>query len=78
MKMLTTSLAAMAITATNALAQNAPPPAEVHGEPVSSLMFCTLGTALVLAIGAFAWFLRKKSNREAAERALDPTNPANK
>lgn len=61
-----------------ALAQSPPPPAEVQGEPVSTLMFFTLGIALVLAIGAFAWFLRKRSNRAAAERALDPNNPANK
>lgn len=61
-----------------ALAQAPPPPAEVQGEPVSTLMFFTLGAALLLAVGAFLWFLRKRSNRAAAERALNPNDPANK
>lgn len=66
-----------AALATSALAQNIPPPAEVHGEPVSALMFFTLGAALLLAIGSFGWFLRKRSNRAAADRALNPNNPRN-
>jgi hypothetical protein len=78
MKVFAASLIALALTTATALAQNAPPPAEVAGEPVSTLMFFTLGAALMLAVGLFAWFLRKKSNRAAAERALDPNNPANR
>jgi heme/copper-type cytochrome/quinol oxidase subunit 2 len=78
MKSLILSTFALMLTVANAAAQNAPPPAEVAGEPVSYLMFFTLGAVLLIAIGAFVWFLRKRSNREAAERALDPNNPANR
>lgn len=74
---LTAAAATVALPAV-ALAQNPPPPAEVQGEPVSTLMFFTLGIALLLAIGAFVWFLRKRSNRDAAERALDPNHPSNR
>ena len=63
--------------ATAAIAQNAPAPAEGAGEPVSTLMFFTFGAALAIAIGAFVFFLRSRSNRAAAERALDPNHPAN-
>lgn len=66
------------VLATTALAQEAPAPAEVQGEPISILMFFTLGVAVVIAIGLFAWFLRKRSNRAAADRALNPNNPANR
>lgn len=66
------------VLATTALAQEAPAPAEVQGEPISILMFFTLGAAVVIAIGLFAWFLRKRSNRAAADRALNPNNPANR
>lgn len=65
------------IAAGSAFAQSPPPPAEVHGEPLSSLMFFTLGAALLLAVGGFLWFLRKRSNRDAADRALNPNNPRN-
>ncbi|MDO9383887.1 MAG: hypothetical protein Q7T86_13605 [Hyphomicrobiaceae bacterium] len=78
MKAMILGAAALAASAAEAFAQNAPPPAEVAGEPVSYLMFFTLGAALLIAIGSFAWFLRKKSNRDAADRALDPNNPANR
>lgn len=78
MKVIFASFVALAAQSAHALAQNPPPPAEVQGEPISLLMFFTLGIALLLAIGAFAWFLRKKSNRAAADRALDPNNPANR
>jgi LPXTG-motif cell wall-anchored protein len=78
MRRMTLAVAALAASAANALAQNAPPPAEVGGEPISSLMFFTLGAILLLAIGSFVWFLRKKSNRAAADRALDPNHPANR
>ena len=70
---------AIIILLTNpAFAQDAPAPAEVHGEPISGLMFFTLGIALLIAIGSFAWFLRKRSNRQAADKALNPNNPANR
>lgn len=78
MKAIILATATLAASAAEALAQAPPPPAEVAGEPVSYLMFFTLGAALLLAIGSFVWFLRKKSNREAADRALDPNNPANR
>lgn len=35
------------------------------------LMFMTLGLVLLFAIGSFAWFLRRRSNREAAKEAFD-------
>ena len=57
---------------------NAPALAEVHGKPVSTLMFFTLGIVLFVAIVAFVGFLRKRSNREAADRAINPNNPANR
>lgn len=78
MKSLIATASVLAATATSAIAQNAPPPAEVAGEPISYLMFFTLGAVLLIAVGSIVWFLRKRSNREAAERALDPNNPANR
>jgi hypothetical protein len=63
--------------ATSAFAQSPPPPAEVAGEPISTLMLFTLGAVLLLAIGSLVWFLRKRSNRDAADRALNPNNPRN-
>lgn len=66
-----------AATFSAAFAQTPPPPAEVAGEPISTLMLFTLGTALVLGIGGLLWFLRKRSNRDAADRALNPNNPRN-
>ncbi len=38
-------------------------------ELVPILMFGTLGIALLAAIGALVWFLRKRSNRDAYKRA---------
>lgn len=35
------------------------------------LMFMTFGLVLLIAIGGFAWFLRRRSNREAAKDAFD-------
>lgn len=78
MKAMILGAVAFAASAFGALAQTPPPPAEVAGEPISYLMFFTLGGVLLLAIGSFVWFLRKRSNREAADRALDPSNPANR
>lgn len=70
----------LAFVSAPAFAQDTKPPApaEVHGEPISTLMFFTLGIVLVIAIGAFAWFLRSRSNRKATDRALNPNNPANR
>lgn len=46
-------------------------------QAIPSLMFFTLGAVLLIAVGAFVYFLRKRSNREATERALgmDETRP---
>jgi hypothetical protein len=62
-----------------AFAQATPPPPAASGtaDPVSGLMFFTLGIVLLAAVGSFLWFLRKKSNRAAADRVLNPKNPAN-
>ena len=69
MRWMTSSFLFFAL-ATSALAQNAaPPPAEVQGEPISALMFFTLGASALVATGFFLWFLRKRSNRAAADRA---------
>lgn len=70
---------ASTLAATVAVAQEAAPPApaEGGGEPISTLMFFTCGAALIIAIGALVFFLRSRSNRAAAERALDPNHPAN-
>jgi hypothetical protein len=62
------------LMSTAAWAQNAPPPAEVAGEPVSALMFFTLGAGLLVAVGLMTWFLRKRSNRAAAERVFGNRN----
>lgn len=35
------------------------------------LMFMTFGLVLLIAIGSFVWFLRRRSNREAAKEAFD-------
>jgi hypothetical protein len=64
--------------ASAALAQSPPPPAEVQGEPISVLMFVTLGGALLIAVALFVMFLRKRSNRAAADRALNPNNQRNR
>jgi hypothetical protein len=61
-----------------AWAQTPPAPSEGPGEPISLLMFSTLGIALVGAIALFLWFLRKRSNRAAAERVLNPNDPSNR
>lgn len=38
---------------------------------VPSLMFMTLGTGLLIAVGMLFYFHRKRSNRNAYKRALD-------
>lgn len=40
-------------------------------ELVPSLMFMTIVVTLLLAVGAFAYFLRKRRNRELAARAFE-------
>lgn len=62
------------LLATPALTQNAPSPAAVAGQPISVLMLLTLGTGFVLVTGALFWVLLKRSNRKAAERALNRNN----
>jgi LPXTG-motif cell wall-anchored protein len=37
---------------------------------IPTLMFFTLGAAALVAIGLFAYFLRRRKNREAAKDAL--------
>lgn len=39
-------------------------------QPVTWLMFFTLASAIIVAAGAFLYFLRSRSNRDAAENAL--------
>jgi hypothetical protein len=41
------------------------------------LIFFTLGVVLLLAVVGFMAFLRKRSNRQAADRALNPNHPSN-
>ena len=41
---------------------------------IPSLMLFTLVAALAVAVGAFLYFLRKRSNRAAASRALNPAD----
>jgi hypothetical protein len=55
-----------------------PPPAEGQGEPISLLMFFTIGIVLAILIGAMIRFLRSRKNREIADRAINPNHPANK
>ncbi len=40
-------------------------------ELVPSLMFMTIAATLLIAIAAFAWFLRKRRNRALAARAFE-------
>lgn len=43
-----------------------------------SLMFFTFGIALVIGLGLLALLLRKRSNRAALDRTLNPNHPSNK
>ncbi len=45
---------------------------------ISALMFFTIGAALAVAIGGFVFFLRKRSNREGADRVLNRNHPSNR
>lgn len=40
---------------------------------VPTLMFVTLGIALIIGVGAFAWHMRKKTNRHPMEGERDRT-----
>lgn len=57
-------------TAIVAQAQQNAAPNMSADEVVPSLMFFTLGAVLLIAVGAFVYFLRKRSNRDATARAL--------
>jgi hypothetical protein len=39
-------------------------------EPISGLMFFTLGASLIVAAGAYLYFLRKRRNRAIAQNAI--------
>lgn len=38
---------------------------------VPSLMLFTLGAVFLIAVGSFAWFLRKRRNRQLAVKAFE-------
>ncbi len=38
--------------------------------PLFNLAFMTFGLSLVFALGLLCWFLRRPSNREAADRVI--------
>jgi hypothetical protein len=40
------------------------------GEPISWLMFFTLGAGLIIAVVAFSYFLRSRRNRAIAQDAV--------
>jgi integral membrane sensor domain MASE1 len=61
-----------------ALAQEQPAVPTPAQQPVSSLMFFTFGAVLLIAVGLFVRFLMSRSNREAANRALNPNHPSNR
>ena len=54
----------------NAAQPAAPPPGA--DEMTGQLMFFTLGAALLIAIVAMLYFLRRRSNRAAADRVFNP------
>ncbi|MFN0219231.1 MAG: hypothetical protein ACKVP4_10490 [Hyphomicrobium sp.] len=73
-------IAAAMMPAAVAIAQAVEPAAQQTAPTdaaIPSLMFFTLGIGLILGIGALALFLSKRSNREAAERVLNPNHPSN-
>jgi TRAP-type mannitol/chloroaromatic compound transport system permease small subunit len=45
---------------------------------IPGLMFFTIGAALLIGVVMMLSFLRKRSNREAMDKAINPKNPANK
>ena len=66
-----------AMWSATALAQETTAPVTTD-TAIPTLMFGTIGGVLLVAIIALAYFFRKKSNRDATERVLDPTHPSNK
>jgi hypothetical protein len=54
-----------------AMAQEREQPGLPAETAIPLLMFFTLGAALLIGIGVLAWYLRKRSNRDAMRRALD-------
>lgn len=67
------------LMASPAFAQaNPPPPAEGGGEPLALLMFFTIGIVFLIAVASFLYFLRKRPNREAVNRGINPNHPSNK
>ncbi len=74
-------LAPLIATATlyvSTAAAQTPPVVDGTAAPVPSLMFFTLGSALVILVVAFVMFLRKRSNRDATIKVLNPNDPSNK
>jgi nitrate reductase gamma subunit len=71
------TIAVCLLYTTEALAQ-VPPAAGPTDAPVPSLMFFTLGAVLLILIGAFVMFLRRRSNRDVAAKVLNPNDPSNK
>lgn len=43
--------------------------------PVSALMFFTIGIVLVLLLGGYFFFIRKRSNRNAGDRMPERGEP---
>jgi Na+(H+)/acetate symporter ActP len=64
------------VLAVPALAQQVEPAADNSIIPV--LMFATFGLVIAFAVIALANFLRKRSNREAFDKAVNPNHSANK
>ena len=76
-KLLLPMVGVAALWSTAANAQEQVPPVATD-TAIPTLMFGTIGGVLLVSILALAYFFRKKSNREATERVLDPTHPSNK
>ncbi len=70
--LLGTSVAAYAQQQPAANPPAAPPPGA--DQMTGQLMFFTLGAGLLIGIFALFYFLRKRSNRAAAERVFSPKN----
>lgn len=76
-KFLLPSAVVAALWSTAAIAQEQTAPVATD-TAIPTLMFGTIGGVLLVAVVALAYFFRKKSNRDATERVLDPTHPSNK
>lgn len=55
-----------------------PAPNGTTSEPQSMLVFFILATLLVIAIAAWLWIVRRRSNPGPTSRPLDPNNPLNR